>query len=908
MRVVIIKRYLAFLLLVNAVALQAQITGKVFDKETKQTLENVFIRIQETNRWTLSIANGEFIIKNKEYPVHVEFKLLGKKTLVKKVFKATDLTIYLEDDNLKLDEVVVTAQKKKQSTGAEIVLGKQAINLVQAQSLADVLQLIPGKVLSESNLHERQILNLRSAIFSDSNRKNSNQGLGNTNNQFLINNSFGVGYLIDDIPLSVNGDLTGNRANNVNLFSNITEFNSTGYGLDLRTIALDDIESVEIVQGITSAKYGDHNTGLIKIKKAIGYKPLDVNTTLRGGSYGVTLSRGFELAKKNGFLNVSVDYLHSNNDPRKSLASFDRINLSTSWQYRKKGEFSNRLVVNYNQNLSKENAEITSTSERSKRLEARGFRISNTTEWFFNDFIVDNIEWRNSINYQNSTTHSSQLINSGGKPIANSLVEGTFELGYTPPNYRGKEEVNNTPVNFFSQVDFYKSFTTNQLKTIVSGGLSLSIDDNYGKGTIINTDNVQSFAALSGSGGIGWRSINFNDAIPADKKISAYISSKTTTKLFNKDLNVNLGVRYDNYSGLSAISPRFNSSLYLNKQHKLRLGTGFFTKSPALQFLYPGTTYYDYLIADFRTNAYSFALGHTFIRDFQNKNLKPSKTFKIEFGYDYFHPTFTTSINAYYNRQTDGFTSESVFEIANVPTFDFTFYPDRAPDYVQSGEKRVLLGYRQTTNGLTSVNTGIEFLGNTKKISSINTSFSFSVAYRYTKTISNVYGNVFSNDILSPAWIGVHKPVDDIYKTLNSSITAIHHVPNIGLVLTLTAEQFWLSDYKSPGFSVNPIAYYDRNLVYHEIPVSERANDAYIPIRRSGTNSQGAESSQKIIFGNYHLKLSKEFENGLRFSFYAINFLNHRPETTITDSFTGEPKRRIYNRPVSFGGTIRYKF
>lgn len=112
MRVVIIKRYLAFLLLVNAVALQAQITGKVFDKETKQTLENVFIRIQETNRWTLSIANGDFIIKNKEYPVHVEFKLLGKKTLVKKVFKATDLTIYLEDDNLKLDEVVVTAQKR----------------------------------------------------------------------------------------------------------------------------------------------------------------------------------------------------------------------------------------------------------------------------------------------------------------------------------------------------------------------------------------------------------------------------------------------------------------------------------------------------------------------------------------------------------------------------------------------------------------------------------------------------------------------------------------------------------------------------------------------------------------------------------------------------------------------------
>lgn len=902
-----IKKGLAvfFLLVVNTAF--SQISGKLVN-EDNQPINGATVWIETLNKWAITDADGNFKITVDKFPVLVEFAFLGKKKVTELITEPkNNLLITLFENNLRLQEVLVTAEKKKQSTGSSIVFGKQAINLTQSQSLADVMQLIPGNKITESNLHERQILNLRSAIFSGASKNNTSKGLFSSNNQFLINNSFGVGYVVDDIPISVNGDLSGSRTSALGIFSNVTDFNAVGYGLDLRNLSLDNIESIEVVQGISSAKYGDHNTGLIKINKAIGLAPYKIRTNLRGGSYNLTLTKGYKLSSKLGFINVGLDFLHSNADPRSSLSNYDRLTLNTSWQYRLKNRFKNRFNVHLNRNLSKLNSEPSSTSDRKKKLDAIGFRVSNTADWYFADSFLNDLQWRTSIGYQDNTTMSSRFINNGGKPIANSFVEGVFQLGYTPVSYRAIEEVNNRPFNLFSQIDASKNMNFGKARINLSAGLSLAIDDNFGKGSIMNSDAAQSFAALSGSGGVGWRSVNYNDEIPADIKLSAYTSTNIKTEFIDKPLTVDVGLRYDNYNNNPTLSPRFNSALQWTPNFKTRMGFGYFTKAPSLQFLYPGTTYYDYLLADFRTNAYAFALGKTFIRTFENKGLKPSNTLKFELGLDYRNTFLNASATGYYNKQSDGFTTQRNFEIAKIPEYDYTFYPDRNPDYTQVGERNALLEYGQVTNALNSKNAGVELLLNTKKIAKLNTSVNVSAAYRYTKTQSGLNSYVKSNSETSEAWIGLHKPSETTYKGLNSSLTLIHHVPQVGLVVTLTAEQFWLADNVTFRESIYPLAYYDRDLNYKTIPENERADSKYIPVRAMANSNNGVVDKLKRFYSNYHVKLSKEFYNGLRFSFHAVNFLNYLP-VAETINANGDISRTKFNTPISFGGTINYTF
>ena len=151
-------RLLIIICLLLSIPLQAQIGGKLLDAESQQPLMNVLVRNLNTGRWTLSDRNGVFEISVKSFPVKLQYHLLGKVDQTHSYTKAQQqVRILLKDDILSIDEVQVVAKRKKQSTGSNLVLQKQAIELVQAQSVADVMQLIPGKPLSESDLHERQL-------------------------------------------------------------------------------------------------------------------------------------------------------------------------------------------------------------------------------------------------------------------------------------------------------------------------------------------------------------------------------------------------------------------------------------------------------------------------------------------------------------------------------------------------------------------------------------------------------------------------------------------------------------------------------------------------------------------------------------------------------------------------------
>lgn len=97
------------------------------------------------------------------------------------------------------------------------------------------------------------------------------------------NKAFGVQLMVNDVVLSNNENMQSYNSANSSPFA--LSFNAStrggnltpaqaNYGVDLREIPTENIESVEVIQGIPDAKYGDLTSGLIKVTTTAKASPL----------------------------------------------------------------------------------------------------------------------------------------------------------------------------------------------------------------------------------------------------------------------------------------------------------------------------------------------------------------------------------------------------------------------------------------------------------------------------------------------------------------------------------------------------------------------------------------------------------------------------------------------------------
>ncbi|MDE6862260.1 MAG: TonB-dependent receptor, partial [Alistipes sp.] len=211
----------------------------IANKDTSEAVGQAVVMIIPYGVWGITDANGTTVIRN--IPAgrcNVQVTLLGY------VARSDEYTIEPGDNNslalsleplsLAIDDVVVVAQAGKSGESTASVIGRQAIDHIQATSLKDIMQLLPGQIITEnpSLTSVGQFYN-RTLDSNDS------------------NNAFGAAIMVDGIPLS----------NNANLNSRGGSFSTVGSGVDLRSIGTDEIESVEIIRGIASAEYGDLSSG-----------------------------------------------------------------------------------------------------------------------------------------------------------------------------------------------------------------------------------------------------------------------------------------------------------------------------------------------------------------------------------------------------------------------------------------------------------------------------------------------------------------------------------------------------------------------------------------------------------------------------------------------------------------------
>lgn len=95
----------------------------------------------------------------------------------------------------------------------------------------------------------------------------------------------------------------------------------------MRGIGTDNIESIEVIRGIASARYGDMSSGTMLIKSKVGRAPGRVLARIMPGIQQLYADKGFDLGRA-GTLNLSADYAHGKSDPRYATDTYNRGLLS----------------------------------------------------------------------------------------------------------------------------------------------------------------------------------------------------------------------------------------------------------------------------------------------------------------------------------------------------------------------------------------------------------------------------------------------------------------------------------------------------------------------------------------------------------------------------------------------------
>lgn len=854
-------------------AQKLRISGKVFDSN-KTPLFYTVVTLVGTPIYDLSDEEGQYALEGivpGKYTIFVS--VLGYQSIEKQIQITKDVVNYdffLNESSLALDAVVVTAKVSQSKEGSTTYkIGQDAIQQIQPFSVSDILQLIPGNQVGASNLNRVAQADLRNAgSYSDL-------------------NAFGTAVIVDGNQLSNDGNMQQDAVNS-----------TVNKGIDLRNISASDIESVEVISGVASARYGNITSGAILINKKAGYTPYNFSFNSTPQSYQLGANKGFKLSK-GGFLNVDADYTYSNNTLTSRKRYFQRINTGLRWTK----EISKELQWNHNMSLRYGLYFDGQRKDPDEKVVIAEFESENHNLSFSTN---GSLEFLGRTNYSLSANYTNQysfknISQAGPIPIIEALEEGTYITNFSPISFFQKTEFYGEPVNVNGRIEASQNFQTFGLRHNTSSGLEFAYNKNFGKGRILDGENNIATANA------GAREMNFY-SVPASEIFSLYFQDDISLDREKSSHLIKLGLRYDYMlRKYNLFSPRVSFSGKYFEKLRLRLAYGISYRAPSMMQLYPGPKYFDIINMNHYSAdpARSFALVTTYIHQPTNDHIKPSKGSTLEGGFDIEHNEFTLRVTGFYKEIKDGIATAN-----QLLTFDkriWTVVNEAAgtPPILEPTDSivRMSASFTDFRNTISTATRGIEVSTQFPKIKATNTSVNLSGSYLKTYSFDESYRLRSSASLTgaSANRYGVYEqPSYNLYVS-RSNITIAQHIPQIKLMITLISEVNWIFKEEVAEYpSEYPVAYYSIDGTYNLIPESERTSDEYSDLYYSRDFLQKTPTP---TYFNFHVQIRKETKQGHNFSFYANNFLWYNP--TYVDNVNNTIKE--LNSRVTFGIGFNFK-
>lgn len=849
--------------------------------------------------------SGNFELKNIE-PGKTEIKIqfIGMETIdtTLNVVAGRNYTLrfVMTEANFRLEEVTVLATQSKAGSSTASNISRQAMDHLQTSSLKDIMQLLPGVSISNPSLTDANIISIRTLSNS---KDDASRDM----------NSLGTAIIVDGSPLSNNA--------NLQLLSGSMPGSSSGIGgsdpaagVDLRSLSTDNIESVEVIRGIPSAEYGDLTSGAVIIKSKAGKEPLTVRFKTNPSIYQVSLSKGLDLGKNKGSLNISGDYAYSTASQTEAYVYYQRFNVKALYSKTFAGNVSTNtsLDINYGMDKRDKNPDdirsqlATGATDIGFRFNSNGTINTPEAGW------LKNIRYSLSLGYTDKKSYREQILSNAFSLYSMSMQDGAVisnrpgqpvydkngqqishilpgEEGliatYLPYEYFSRYDIYGKELNLFAKVtsNFSKRWERNNNRILF--GADFKSDGNLGRGTVYDMNTPPKAGT-----GSSFRPRPFSD-IPFINQLGVFLEDYYTHSFGERDLNITAGVRFDYINGKTSFSPRINASFdIVPKMLTVRGGYGINAKAPTAIYLYPQDAYFDY--ANFNNlgtkdvpESEQLLLATTRVFNTENPDLKIAKNEKYEVGLDLKVNRVRFSVTAYKDEMKDGYTFGKDFSCFNLIPYEVYKIAERIPGGIPRLELEntynVFAMYNKPLNSLSTVNKGLEYELDFGRINSIRTSFYINGAWMSTKTRSmeHSFSTAANLDELERN-IGVYeKGVETACKEkFNTTFRITHNIPKIGFVLTLTAQVDWKtklwSEYGNDTMFEKYISRLDGK-VYDFDPAKKDDPEFSYLFPSLNDNRFIAESYQPTVIFNF--MLSKEIGNFLTASFFVNNMFNSRP-------------------------------
>lgn len=882
---------------------RAIINGKIYDEQQK-TIELATIKLVETNQYSITKNDGSFSIKYgavNGQEITLEFSMIGFKTLRKKITVNTPVinlgNITLKILDLSLREISINAKRDFEgSTNSSFIINRDMIEQIPALSVNDLLNQIPNRTISPPSLQGVQNLTLRSSFPPNSNR-----------DPFTLNNSFGVAIILDGQAISNNANMQSYNPG-ISGLSNSNVYSRSSWGLsgtgtqkysgdfafggtDLRQIPADNIESIEVIAGVPSAKYGDLSDGAILIERQAGKSPGYLRMQIRDNATSYGLSKGFKLGDQLGSLNLGLNYVNSYSDNREKLKAYRRINTNAMWSnsFGLQNQLKNTFSIDYGQNLDGIKADPDNPLMTKTRFDSWNFGIGNRLNYRLNGDFLKNIGLNIKYTEGHQQTYTEERKNASyimySDATSTGITEGNFDTGI----YNAVSQVDGRPISLSARLDFNSELSTGNLVHYISFGTSYNYSVNKGEGQMSDPNRPRSQIAAnqpsSGRTKLGGseRYYDFKLAV-AQQDIGAYLEDMFKLKVWNREVNVRAGVRMDVQNGFASVAPRTNINYQLSDNVKMGLAYGIGFKSPGLAQRYPGPTFIEVpLLASYNGNVKeSIYLLYVERYEPTNKNLKASQTQTLEFTTQVKMKDFNLSISAFHKNSKNGINTVSNLKKIELPSYTATYVPGQQPDVVQNGIKKYQLNYFSFQNTLQSTSSGVELMLSTPVVRAISTSFHISGGLLRTNSKNNAttLGGPGEVSNLDPLYgkTGVYEPENKTTYMSNGRITATTHIPKISLIAEFTADFRLLQKTKTPSTAGIPIGYYNNDLDYIVINKFDSKDPLYGHLLIPTAAFQ--ENNLPRIIPNYHLSIGKEIKKRFKFSFNVYNVFNYQPSYT----------------------------
>lgn len=800
---------LMILLLVSADVMTAQqnralfsISGKVVDAKTGEPVIGAAVNVEDTGIWAISDENGAFFLPDiRPGDYAVQFSCLGfvDKRLSFVVKKdIPNLTIKLDQNTLALNSVVVTAERDKEGMNTSLKFGANALNHLQMSNVTDISALLPGGKTVNPDLTTDNVVSLRSGGLAAGNA------------------AFGT-------ALEVDGVRVGNNAS----------FGSMS-GTGTRNISTENVQSIEVITGVPSAEYGDLNSGMVRINTRKGLTPWNITFAVNPRTYQASASKGIDLMKNRGVLNVSAEWTRATQKLSSPYTSYTRRGFSASYS----NTFKNvlKFEVGATGNIGGMNTKNDPDAYKGTWSKVRDnvLRANTSLTWLLRKSWITNLKLDASVNYNDNRSQDHAYGSSASMlPAVHSELAGYYLADRLPVSYFSDKVIDSKELDYAASLKYEWFKKSGKRLSKLKAGVQWKANGNVGEGEYYKDPSVAAN---------GYRPRPYSQ-YPFMHNVAAYIEEDYTFPIGKTSLQISAGLRLENlfvkdtdYKNVSSLSPRFNAKWKISDNLSIRGGWGVSEKLPSFYILYPVQKY-----RDIQTFGFSHGDSSSYVYYTQpykmlfNENLKWQKNYNAEFGIEAYFLRTSVSLIGFFNKTKNPYTYQNIYtpfsyNIMSVPS-GYTV-PDNPEIRVDSQTGQVYMRgsneefwtpmatkvtdktffeSQMPGNGDDIYRTGAELIVDFPEIAPIRTKFRLDANYSYTHYIDNTlnwtYRTGWSHTSLSNRsyqYVGIYANGGESgtfngkeSHSLNANLTAITHIPEARIVITCRLEMSLLSRFRN---------------------------------------------------------------------------------------------------------------